>query len=72
MPKIKKTGKNKPALSVKTYKSNTYGKNIKIFDKEGSLVIEFVQAHPSCGIKPLNCGASIFGILGNNARIEIK
>lgn len=59
-------------LSLKTYKSNSYSKNIKIFDKEGNLIIEFVQAHPSRGIKPLSCGAKVYCILGDQAKVKTE
>ena len=67
-----KTGENEPCISVKSSKSNDYGKRVKVLDKEGNLVIEFVQAHPSCGIKKLNCGAKVYGILASDARVEIE
>jgi hypothetical protein len=67
-----KTGGNEPAISVKSSKENLYGRKVKVFDQQGNLIVEFLQAHPSCGIKPLNCGAKIFGRFTDHARIEVE
>lgn len=66
-----KTGANEPALLVKSSKANNYGNKVFVYDQQGNLIIEFVQAHPKCGIKPLNCGAKVYGIIAKDAIVEV-
>ena len=47
----KKHGKNEPVITVKTYKTNTYGHEVEI------LVISKVVYSPD---KPLSCGARVW------------
>jgi hypothetical protein len=49
-------GKKKPVLSVKDYKTNTYCNNIKIYDKQGKLLLE-LKYRPE---NPLSCGAKVW------------
>ena len=46
-----KTGKNRPVLTVKTYKDNTYGHEVNI---EGPCKIVYSPD------KPLSCGAKVW------------
>jgi len=49
----KKHGEREPCLTVKTYKSNTYGHEATIYDKDGHEVARIVY-RPD---EPLSCGA---------------
>ena len=52
----KKNKTHKPALSVKTSKSNDYATEVDILDKFGNIVATVVS-RPE---KPLSCGATIW------------
>ncbi len=56
---IKKNSKNgtkDPVLTVKTYKSNDYGHEAVLYDKEGTVVAKVVYSPE----KPLSCGARVW------------
>lgn len=56
---IRSNKKNKetiPPISVKTYKSNDYGSNISILDKDGNTVVRVIYSPD----KPLSCGATAY------------
>jgi len=57
----RKTGENEPVLTVKTYKSNTYGHTVTIHGP--SQVIYSPD-------KPLSCGAHVW--IETEANVEIK
>lgn len=52
----RKSGDNKPVLTVKTYKSNDYGHEAVLYDKEGFEVAKVVYSPD----KPLSCGAHVW------------
>ena len=54
--KNRKSGNEDPVLTVKTYKSNTYGHEAVLFDKEGNEVATVIY-RPN---KPLPCGAHVW------------
>jgi len=56
----RKTGSNKPVLTIKTYKSNTYAHEVEI---EGSSKVVY---RPD---KPLSCGAHVWIETENKVRI---
>lgn len=47
---------NKPVITVKTYKDNTYGHEAVIKDKDGNEVARVIYS-PA---KPLSCGAKVW------------
>lgn len=49
-----KHGTDFPAITVKTYKSNTYGNDVVINGPSRLIYAE------KCGRKPLSCGARVF------------
>jgi hypothetical protein len=51
-----KTGERQPVITVKTSKSNNYGHDVHILDKEGD-VVATVKYSPD---KPLSCGARVW------------
>ena len=51
-----KHGTREPVLTVKTYKSNTYGHTATIYDADGNEVARVVY-RPD---KPLSCGARVW------------
>lgn len=56
---IKKNKKNKinlPVITVKTYKSNSYGHEVEILDENGKIAAK-VMYSPT---KPLSCGARVW------------
>jgi hypothetical protein len=52
----RKTGSNDPVLTVKTYKSNTYGHSVSIRDANGVEVAKVIYSPD----KPLSCGARVW------------
>jgi len=57
----RKTGENEPVLTVKTYKSNTYGHTVTI---HGSSQVIYSPD------KPLSCGAHVW--IETEAEVEIE
>ena len=51
-----KHGTDEPVLTVKTYKSNTYGKEVLIRDPQGCVVARVVYQPDN----PLPCGARVW------------
>jgi hypothetical protein len=60
-----KNGENEPVLTVKTYKSNTYGHEARILDNDGNVVAKIVYS-PN---KPLSCGARVWIETENEVRV---
>ena len=54
--KNRKDGTEEPVLTVKTYKSNTYGHEAILYDKDGEEVAKVVYSPD----KPLSCGAHVW------------
>jgi len=54
--KNKKTGARDPVLTVKTYKSNTYGNEILLLDEFGQVNARVIYSPD----KPLSCGATVW------------
>ncbi len=54
--KNKKTGERKPVITCKTSKTNTYGHEVMIYDKQGQQVAKVIY-RPD---KPLSCGAKVW------------
>ena len=52
----KKNNKNNPVLTVKTYKSNNYGHEAILYDKEKNVIAKVVYSPE----KPLSCGAHVW------------
>jgi hypothetical protein len=52
----KKNGTNLPVITVKTYKTNTYGHSARILDRDGEEIARVVY-RPD---KPLSCGARVW------------
>ena len=52
----KKNGTRDPVLTVKTYKSNTYGHEVDILDPQGNVVCQIIY-RPD---RPLSCGARVW------------
>ena len=51
-----KTGERKPVLTCKTYKSNDYGHEVDILDKNGEVAAKVIYSPD----KPLSCGARVW------------
>ena len=51
-----KTGDNKPVLTCKTYKSNTYAHEVILYDSYGNECARVVYSKD----KPLGCGARVW------------
>lgn len=60
-----KNGENEPVLTVKTYKSNTYGHEAQILDNDGNVVARIVYSPD----KPLSCGARVWIETENEVRV---
>lgn len=54
--KNRKNGTEEPVLTVKTYKTNTYGHEAVLYDKDGREVARVVYSPD----KPLSCGAHVW------------
>ena len=52
----RKNNKKDPVLTVKTYKSNDYGHEAVLYDKEGNAIAKVVYSPE----KPLSCGAHVW------------
>ena len=50
-----KTGERNPVLTVKTYKSNDYAKQVDIMGDDGNVLASVVYSPD----KPLSCGAKV-------------
>lgn len=61
-----KNGGDEPTITVKTYKSNDYGKKVEILDKSGQVVATLVQEMQN----PLSCGARVY--IETHAKIRIE
>jgi hypothetical protein len=57
---------NLPVITVKDYKSNRYGSNIKILDKDGNVVAKVIYSPD----KPLKCGAHVWLESKNKVIVE--
>lgn len=66
----RKHNKNDPVITVKSGKTNRYGKIVQILDKYGNIIAEVVQADKRLGIKKLSCGAVSY--IRTNNRVRIK
>lgn len=51
-----KTGERNPVLTVKTYKSNDYAKQVDIMGDDGNVLASVVYSPD----KPLSCGAKVW------------
>lgn len=60
-----KTGERQPVLTVKDYKSNRYGHEVVIYDKDDNEVARLVY-RPD---KPLSCGARVW--LETTSRVDV-
>ncbi len=60
-----KNGDNNPVITCKTYKSNDYGQQAIIYDKDNNEVCRIVYSKD----KPLSCGAKVW--IETNNRVEI-
>jgi len=60
-----KNDENNPVITCKTYKSNEYGHQAIIYDKDNNEVCRIVYSKD----KPLSCGAKVW--LETNNRVEI-
>ncbi len=61
----KKHNANKPPITIKTSKSNSYGHSVDILDKNGEVVATLVHSK-----KPLSCGARVFIVTHNDVKIR--
>jgi hypothetical protein len=62
-----KQGRDDPAISVRNYKEIKYGHKVRIKGE-----VEIVQAGPTTGEKPLDCGARVFvRIINPDTTIEV-
>lgn len=52
----RKNNKGDPVLTVKTYKTNNYGHEAILYDKDGEEVAKVVYSPD----KPLSCGAQVW------------
>lgn len=62
----RKNKKQDPIIAVKTYKGNTYGKEVVIFDNDGKECARIVYRPQS----PLSCGAEVWVETRNEVRVE--
>lgn len=60
-----KTGERKPVLTCKTYKSNDYGHEVDILDKNGEVAAKVIYSPD----KPLSCGARVWIETMNKIRV---
>jgi len=60
-----KNDENNPVITCKTYKTNEYGHQAIIYDKDNNEVCRIVYSKD----KPLSCGAKVW--LETNNRVEI-
>lgn len=66
--KNKKEGTFDPVLTCKTYKTNKYGHEIIIFDKNGNIAARVIY-NPE---KPLQCGARVWIETENEVDVLLK
>lgn len=52
----RKHGTTDPPIAVRTYKEVKYGNRIKLKDKNGNVIAEFIYSPD----KPLSCGARVW------------
>lgn len=52
----RKHGETEPVITCKTYKSNTYGKEVDICDADGNCVARVIYRPEA----PLSCGAHVW------------
>ena len=64
--KNRKDGEAKPPLTVKNYKSNTYGSKVEVLGKDGTVVCEVLYT-PG---KPLSCGAEVYVQTTSEVRVS--
>ena len=66
--KANSKGNDLPVITCKTYKSNDYGKEVIIYDKDGEEVAKIVYSKD----KPLSCGAKVWIETNNKIKIIKK
>lgn len=62
----KKNGETVPPISVKTYKSTTYGSKVDVLDTFGN-VVATIHYTPD---NPLSCGATAYITTNNEVRVS--
>lgn len=62
----KKNGLNRPVLTCKTYKENTYAHEAIIYGQDGKEAARVIYSPD----KPLSCGAKVW--IETNNKVEIK
>jgi hypothetical protein len=62
----KKRKEDKPPLTAKNYKSNKYGRQIDILDKDGNIAASLIYT-PN---KPLSCGAVAYIVTDNEVVVK--
>jgi hypothetical protein len=63
-----KDGENRPVLTCKTYKENTYAHEAIIYDKDGEIAAKVIYSPD----KPLSCGAKVWIETNNNVETILK
>lgn len=64
----RKTGDRNPVITCKSGKSNLYGHDVIVYDRQGNEVARVVY-RPD---KPLSCGAQVWiEVEGNNGSVEV-
>ena len=64
----RKNGDTEPVLTVKTYKSNDYGHEAILYDKDGEVVAKVVYSPE----KPLSCGAHVWIETHNKVDVIVR
>lgn len=59
------TGNRNPVITCKTYKDNTYGHEVVIYDKDGHVAARVIYSPD----KPLSCGAHVW--IETQNRVEV-
>lgn len=59
---------DKPCITVKTYKSNDYGKKVDILDENDNIVASVVQKIDD----PLSCGARVYVETTSKVKVNNK
>lgn len=63
-----KNGSREPVITCKTYRSNSYGHEVLIFDSEGRVSAKVVYSPD----KPLSCGARVWIETDNDVEVVDK
>jgi hypothetical protein len=61
----RKNNERNPVITVKTYKNNTYGHEVRVYDKDGIEAARVVYSPD----KPLSCGAHVWIETKNNVEV---